>query len=202
MGRSRRAAAWGAAAFLVAGGAAVTVAVVAGPAPAWTGYLSEAGVGPGVHASAYRVGVLGLAVGLLLLAAVVRVTSRLAAGLLAGAAVGAALSGSVTCSEGCPLPPFDAATTADLVHAGASIAAVAACVFAMPAVASASGPGLRRGSLVAVGVALPLSATVGVSMLVVGRGAVVGVVERALLVTIALWLIGLAVSHLIRASLK
>ncbi|MEJ3748207.1 DUF998 domain-containing protein [Actinomycetes bacterium KLBMP 9797] len=193
MGPTRRAAALGAAACLIAGGAAVTVAVVAGPVPAWTGYVSEAGAGPGAHASAYRMGVLSVAVGLALLAAVVLATSRMAAGLLAGAAAGAALSGSVTCSAGCPLPPFDAATTADLVHGGASIVAVAACVLAMPAVARAA-PRLRRGSLVAAGVALPLSATVGVSMLVLGRGAVVGLVERALLVTIALWLVGLAVT--------
>lgn len=183
-----------AAACLIAGAAAVTVAVVAGPAPAWTGYVSEAGVGPGAHASAYRWGVLGVAVGLALLAAAMLATSRVAAGLLAGAAAGAALSGSVTCSAGCPLPPFEHGTPADLVHAAASIAAVAGCVFAMLAVAATADPRLRRGSRVAASVALPLSATVGVGMLAIGRGAVVGVVERALLVTIALWLVGLALT--------
>jgi Protein of unknown function (DUF998) len=191
---ARRAAAIGAAACFVGGAVAVTVAVVAGPASGWTGYVSEAGTGPGVHASVYRIGVLVFAAGLLSLGATLVTTSRVAAALFGGAALGGALSGTVTCSDGCPLPPFEAATTADVVHGAASIAAVAACVLAMPAVAMrAATASMRRGTLVAAAIAFPLSAVVGVAMLAVGRGALVGVTERALLITTALWLIALAV---------
>jgi Protein of unknown function (DUF998) len=192
---ARRAAAIGAAACFVGGGVAVTVAVVAGPASGWTGYVSEAGTGSGIYASVYRIGVLVFAAGLLPLSAAVAATSRLAAALFGGAALGGALSGTATCSDGCPLPPFEAATTADLVHGGASIAAVAACVVAMPVVAAcAATTSLRRGSLVAAAVAFLLSGVVGAGMLAIGRSAVVGIVERALLIAIALWLIGLSVN--------
>lgn len=173
----------------------MTVAVVAGPAAGWTGYVSEAGTGPGGYAAVYRVGVLVFAAGLLPLGAAVVATSRLAAALFGGAALGGALSATATCSEGCPLPPFEAATTTDLVHGAASIAAVAACTLAMPAVATrATTTWVRRGSVAAAAVAFPLAAVVAAGMLAIGRGAVVGVVERALLITVALWLIGLAAS--------
>jgi hypothetical protein len=185
----------GAAACFAGGGAAVAVAVVAGPASGWTGYVSEAGIGPGAYAWVYRIGVLVFAAGLLPLSALAVATSRVAAVLFGGAALGGALSGAVTCSDGCPLPPFEAATTADLVHGAASVAAVGACVLAMPVVAMrAAATSLRRGSLVAAAVAFPLSGVVGAGMLTLGRGTVVGVVERALLVAVALWLIGLAVN--------
>ncbi|MDG4829642.1 DUF998 domain-containing protein [Solwaraspora sp. WMMD1047] len=235
----RRAAGWGAAGCALAGTAAVAVAVVAGPGPGPTGYVSEAGIAGSDYATAYRSGVLGLAVALLLLAAALPGAPRMAAGLLAAAAGGTAVSATVNCSVGCPLPPFESATTADLVHGAASIAAVACCVFAMLALAVAPVPadparppgvdrllrdagrtlpaGIARLPLppwvtglvdrlpappavvgrlarAAVLAALPLSALVGLAMLGLGRGTVVGVLERLLLLVIAGWLVGTALA--------
>ncbi|MEV0395661.1 DUF998 domain-containing protein [Polymorphospora rubra] len=223
----RAAAGFGAGACAVGGTVAVTVAVVAGPGPGLTGYVSEAGVESSGYASTYRIGIFVLAAGLLLFALalpwtargpadrgparpgratsgpvhggpVVRVGGvvlpdlvRTAAALLATSAACTVLSGAVTCSAGCPLPPFEPATTADLVHGAASIAAVASCVFAMVALAwSPTTPrALRRLSVVAAAVALPLSAAVGIAMLVLGRGPVVALVERVLLLEAAVWVL-------------
>lgn len=177
----------------VGGAVAVTVAVVAGRSPGLTGYVSEAGVAASGYAATYRAGVFGLAAALLLIALALPAALRLAAALLTAGATATVVSGSVTCSDGCPLPPFERAGVADLVHGGASITAVAGCVFAMIVVAwlgPAAGP--RRLSATAAAVALPVSATIGVAMLVLGRGPVVGLLERLLLADIALWATTLA----------
>jgi hypothetical protein len=198
---------------VIGGGAAVTTAAAAGPGRSVTSYVSEAGAGP--HATPYRLGILTLALGLLLLALALPPALRLAAGLLGAAAVCAVLSATVPCSAGCPLPPYEPTTPHDLVHGTASIAAVASCVFAMlavgggPAVRSlplVSSLGLPAGppaglpaaggvSLAAAAIALPLSAVVGIGMLTVGRGAVVGITERVLLAVVAGWLCYLAASR-------
>jgi Protein of unknown function (DUF998) len=195
---------------VVGGGVAVATAAAAGPGRAITSYLSEAGAGP--HATPYRLGILTLAIGLLLLALALPPSLRLAAGFLGAAAVCAVLSGAFTCSAGCPLPPYEPTTPRDLVHGTASIVAVASCVFAMlavggvpfvrgfpiavPLAGSPDGRGVARGvSLAAAALALPLSAVVGVGMLSVGRGAVVGITERVLLAVIAGWLCYLAASR-------
>ncbi|MEU4479582.1 DUF998 domain-containing protein [Micromonospora sp. NPDC023966] len=185
----RAAAASAAAGCTVAGMVAVTVAVAAGPGPGLTGYVSEAGVTDSRYAGAYRIGVLALAAALLLLAAALPPALRTAAALLVAGAAGTGLSAAVTCSTGCPLPPFEAATVADLVHGGASIAATAAVVFAMVAVllSPAAGRALRRVAAVGAALALPLSGAIGLAMLLVGRGGVVGVLERLLLTVAAGW---------------
>jgi hypothetical protein len=185
----RAAAAAAAAGCILAGASAVTVAVLAGPGPGFTGYVSEAGITGSDHAPTYRVGVYALAAGLLLLAAALPPALRVAAALLAAGGLGTALSGAVTCSTGCPLPPFERATVADLVHGGASIAATAAVVLAMVAVTLArdAGARLRRLSALAAAVALPLCAAVGLAMLLVGRGTLVGVLERVVLAIAVLW---------------
>ncbi|GAB3082191.1 DUF998 domain-containing protein [Micromonospora schwarzwaldensis] len=191
----RRVAAAGAAACVVAGAVAVTVAVVAGPGPGPTGYVSEAGVADSGYAGAYRIGIFTLTAALLLLAGALPAAARAASVLLGAGAVGTALSGTVTCSAGCPLPPFEAATVADLVHGGASIAATAAVVFAMLALllAPATAAALRRVAAVGVALALPLAGAVGLAMLLVGRGALVGVLERLLLAVAAGWGLATAV---------
>ncbi|MBM0232955.1 DUF998 domain-containing protein [Micromonospora sp. STR1_7] len=186
---ARRVAASVAAGCTLAGAVAVTVAVLAGPGPGLTGYVSEAGIAGSGHAATYRIGVLALAGALLLVAAALPPGVRVAPALLAVGAVCTAVSGAVTCSEGCPLPPFERTTVADLVHGGASIAATAAVVLAMAALA-VSGAGtraVRRLAAGAVTVALPLCATVGLAMLIVGRGALVGVLERLVLALTVLW---------------
>ncbi|SCL30413.1 Protein of unknown function [Micromonospora nigra] len=190
----RAAAASVAGACVVVGVVAVTVAVVAGPGPGLTGYVSEAGVTDSGYAWTYRLGVFALAAALALLAAALPATLRPAAVLLATGAVCTLLSGAVTCSAGCPLPPFERATVADLVHGGASVVATAAVVFAMITIAlspGADGP-LRRLAAGAAGVALPLAGAVGLAMLVVGRGSLVGVLERVLLTVAAAWGLGTA----------
>ncbi|MBX7268441.1 DUF998 domain-containing protein [Micromonospora sp. Llam7] len=176
-----------AAGCVLAGTAAVTLAVVAGSGPGPTGYVSEAGVADSGYAWTYRIGIFALAGALLLLAAALPV--RIAGALLTAGGLATVLSGAVTCSAGCPLPPFERATVADLVHGGASIAATAAVVFAMIAIARCptTVPRLRRTASLAAAVALPLAGAVGLAMLFAGRGSLVGVLERLLLAVAALW---------------
>ncbi|MER5454130.1 DUF998 domain-containing protein [Micromonospora sp. NPDC002389] len=232
-------AAAGAALGVVTGTALVVLAVVAGPGPGLTGYVSEAGVAESGYAWTYRIGVFSLATALLLLAvslhdedrrpdparmarpdparlvhpdparaehpgvavvrrlaghrgaAVLRQVATLpgAVALLVAGALCTLLSGAVTCSAGCPLPPFEPATVADLVHGGASVAATAAVVFAMIAIALApqADRRLRRPAVIAAVVALPLAGAVAAAMLFVGRGSLVGVLERLLLAVAVLW---------------
>ncbi|SIN38368.1 DUF998 domain-containing protein [Micromonospora cremea] len=186
---ARRAAGWASAGSGLAGAVAVVVAVLSGSGPWLTGYVSEAGTADGGHAATYRIGILALAGSLLLLAAALPPGVRAAPALLAAGALFTAASGAVTCSAGCPLPPFERATAADLVHGGASIAATASVVFAMVALA-VSGPAGRTVRRLAGGagaLSLPLCASVGLAMLVIGRGAVVGVLERLILALAILW---------------
>jgi hypothetical protein len=186
---ARRVAGSAAAGCAVAGAVAVTVAVVAGPGPGLTGYVSEAGIAGSAHAVTYRIGVLALAGALLLIAAALPPGVRVAPALLAAGAVLTAVSGAVTCSAGCPLPPFERTTVADLVHGGASIAATAAVVLAMVALAVSgpAGPVVRRLAAGTAALALPVCATIGLAMLVVGRGSLVGVAERVVLALAVLW---------------
>ncbi|MET7818144.1 DUF998 domain-containing protein [Micromonospora zamorensis] len=186
---ARRVAGSAAAGCALAGAVAVTVAVVAGPGPGLTGYVSEAGIAGSGHATTYRIGILALAAALLLVGAALPPGVWAAPALLATGAVFTAVSGAVTCSAGCPLPPFERATAADLVHGGTSIAATASVVLAMVtlAVSGPAGQVLRRLAGLAAAVALPLCAAVGLAMLVLGRGAVVGVLERLVLAVAVLW---------------
>ncbi|MGS2614669.1 DUF998 domain-containing protein [Micromonospora sp. LZ34] len=185
----RAAVAAAAAGCALAGSIAVTVAVVASPSPGLAGYVSEAGIAGNGYARTYRIGVFALAAALLLLAAALPPALRTAAGLLAAGGVCTVLSGAVPCSAGCPLPPFERATVADLVHGGASIAATAAVVFAMVALLAAPGApaALRRIAGLGAALALPLAATIGLAILLVGRGGLVGALERLLLAVVAGW---------------
>ncbi|WP_030489507.1 DUF998 domain-containing protein [Micromonospora chokoriensis] len=186
---ARRVAGSAAVGCALAGAVAVTLAVVAGPGSGLTGYVSEAGIADTGHAATYRLGVLALAGALLLIGAALPPGVWAAPGLLAAGAVCTAVSGVVTCSDGCPLPPFERTTAADLVHGGASIVATAAVVFAMItlAVSGPAGPTVRRLAGVAAALTLPLCVTVGLAMLVIGRGPVVGVLERLILALTVLW---------------
>ncbi|WP_422752837.1 DUF998 domain-containing protein [Micromonospora sp. WMMD708] len=186
---ARAVAGWIAAGCVLLGGVAVTVAVGAGPGGPWRGYVSEAGVSDSAFASTYRLGVFALAAALLSLAAALPATLRLAAGLLLAGAAGTVVSGAVTCSAGCPLPPFETATPADLVHAGASIVAAGVTVLAMLVVGflRPATPELRRVARVAGVVALPVAGAVALGLLTVGRGDLVAGLERMLLVICAGW---------------
>ncbi|MEU8068466.1 MULTISPECIES: DUF998 domain-containing protein [unclassified Micromonospora] len=193
-GTPRRIAAAFAAVCLVAGVTAVTIAVVAGPVPGPSAYVSEAGITDSGYAGAYRMGIFSVAASLLLLAGALPPGLRAAAGLLGAGAVATVVSGAVTCSEGCPLPPFEAPTVADLVHGGASIVATAAVVLAMLVLlfSPAADRGLRRIATVGAALALPVAAVVAAALLLVGRSALLGVSERVLLAVVAAW--GLATS--------
>ncbi|SCG69184.1 Protein of unknown function [Micromonospora echinaurantiaca] len=188
-GIASRAAAAVAAGCTVAGAVAVAVAVIAGPGPGLTGYVSEAGIAGTGYARTYRIGVFALATALLLLAAALPPALRATAGLLAAGGVCTVISGAVTCSAGCPLPPFERATVADLVHGSASIAATASVVLAMLALLTTPGApaALRRIAGLGAVLAVPLAAAIGLAILLVGRGGLVGTLERLLLAVVAGW---------------
>jgi hypothetical protein len=115
--------------------------------------------------------------------------------LLGAAALLAATSGAVPCSGGCPLPPYEPTTAADVVHAAASVAGMVSLAAAMVAVALAPDrrPALRRLAWGAACLTVPLGGCLGLIMLFVGRSGLGAWLERALLVVAVSWLIGTAV---------
>jgi len=178
---------------VLAGALVMLVALIALPGPWLAGYVSEAGVAGRPFAVAYRCGLVLLAFGVALLGASLRRVPA-AGGLLGAAAVLATTSGAVPCSSGCPLPPFEPTTVADVVHAAASILGMFALAAAMAAVALASGArlALRRLAFAAAGLTVPLGGFLGLIMLFVGRGGLGAWLERLLLVVAVSWLIGTA----------
>jgi hypothetical protein len=162
----------------------------------WSGgYVSAAGVGD--HAMTYRLGTISLAAALVLLGFSAATTLPVVAGLLGIGGVLASLSGTVTCSQGCPLPPYESATTADLVHGVASILAVGSVVLAMLAMATVDGvdPAIRWASRVAACAVVPLLCVMGVAMLTAGRSPLTAVVERIVLGLVWAWAIIAAARH-------
>ena len=157
-------------------------------------YVSEAGVPGSPRAGLYRASVVLIALSLVLLAAATRV--RWAAPTLLLAAPFAATSAVVTCSRGCPLPPYETATAADLVHAAASIAALVLCCLAMLWYAvSPPGSALRTAGRAGLAIVVPLLGLAGAAMVFVGRGTLAGVLERIALVAASAWLITTAALH-------
>jgi len=154
------------------------------------GYVSEAGDPSARYPNAYRAGVLALAVGLLLFSGAVARVSGLAAALVIAAAGGAAVSGAVSCSPGCPLPPYENSTVSDLVHAGASLAAGALFTLALGALVLSRRAGRLR-VLAGVGFAVlaPFGLTIVALMLAVGRSGITAVLERAILVAALGWVL-------------
>jgi Protein of unknown function (DUF998) len=163
----------------------------------YNGFVSETGQPGAPHAGAYRLGILLIAVGLLLLGcAVVPLTLSprwavpTAAGLLLLASVLATTSSLVSCSAGCPLPPYERPTFGDLVHASSSVAGMLACVGAMWALAAtAADSALRRACRVWLVVAVPLVGFAAVSLLALGRGYSAGTSEKLLLAVIIGWVL-------------
>ncbi|MGC5029569.1 DUF998 domain-containing protein [Micromonospora sp. DT229] len=120
---------------------------------------------------------------------------RVAVLLLVAGALATVLSAGVPCSTGCPLPPFEAATVADLVHGAVSIVAAGATVLAMIAIVlsrAAANP-LRRTARISLAAALPLAGALALAMLFIGRGPLAGVLERLLLLVIVSWGVATAV---------
>jgi hypothetical protein len=167
----------------------------------WTaGYVSEAGTAGMPLAGAYRLGLVGLALGVALLGRALRRDSRPVAVLLAAASVLAATSGVVPCTSGCPLPPYETTTVADVAHTLASIIGmvVLAGAMALVALSSTFDRVSRRLATVAVAVIVPLGAALGLTMLLAGRVPLSAALERATLVVAVSWLVGTAVSTLSR----
>jgi hypothetical protein len=181
---------------VLVGALTMLAGLIAAPGPWTSGYVSEAGTTGMPLATAYRWGLGGLAVGVALLGRVLRHDSRPVAILLGIAAVLAATSGAVPCTRGCPLPPYEPTTVADVTHTVASAIGLVLLAGAMALVAlSASyGPVLRRLAAVAVTVLVPLGAVLGVTMLVAGRGTLSATLERAALVVAVSWLVGTSIA--------
>jgi hypothetical protein len=179
---------------VLTGAVLVGIALAAGPGLGAPGYVSEAGTAGSALTPAYRAGMLVLAAGLLALGTSVRRLSLVATGLLTAAAAAAAVSGTVPCTPGCPLPPYQETTVADVVHAAASIAGLAAVALAMLwlAVLPTTPAGLRWAAGAGAALTVPLGLLEAATMLVVGRGAVAGAVERVLLCVVVAWLAALA----------
>lgn len=182
--------------LIAAGTAVVTTTPV-------DGYISEAGVVGAPLAGMYRVGVLGHGVAALLLGFAVRGVAIVATRMLVLAALLAVVSAEVSCSRGCPLPPYERPTVADLVHTAASIAGLALMAFAMVAVAfSRSGCTARSVSRWATPVVLPLLVLALLAVFLGGRGVVSGVLERIAVTATSGWIIaaGVAVGRLTPAE--
>jgi Protein of unknown function (DUF998) len=182
----------------VAGVGLIAASVVATRRLWFGGYVSEAGIATEPNAALYQAGMVSVAVGLVLAALAVAPTVPAAGWLLvlSGAFVG--VSGAVPCSAGCPLPPYEATTMTDLVHAVASVLAVGANTLAMGAVAIGSGPSVtasgggaddrwRRRSRIAFWITGGLVALAAAAMLGLGRGYATGLLERVILVGSCAW---------------
>jgi hypothetical protein len=193
-----RVAAFAAGAAVLAGAVIMLVALVAAPGPWLRGYVSEAGTAGQPYAGTYRLGLLVLALGAALLAVALSPRSRPAAALLVAASLFAGTSGAVSCSDGCPLPPYEPTTVADVVHASASILGLFLIAGAMVAVALAPVRfAARRLAAGAAAVIVPLGAVLGLSMLFVGRSALGAALERLILAVAVCWLIGTSVVTLL-----
>lgn len=182
-----------AAAVLVPAGAAVMLlALIAAPGPWLSGYVSEIAASASAYAAAYRIGLLALAAGVGLLGVSLRPT-LIATALFVAAAL-AGVSATVSCTPGCPLPPYEPTTPADLVHGAASVLGlvVLAGAMALTALSPARRPALRRLSAVGTLLIVPLGAALGLTMLIAGRDGLGAILERVVLVVAVSWLTGAA----------
>jgi len=193
----------GAGLAVLVGASTMLVAVVVRPGSWLAGYVSEAGTSGQPFALAYRCGLVLLAVGVGLLALALRRLAPLAM-LLALAAVLAGTSGVVPCTTGCPLPPHEPTTPADVVHTAASIAGLVTLAAAMLVAMLAKDlrPATRRLAACALTLTVPLGGSLGMTMLLAGRGALGASLERLLLVVAVSWLIGTSLLTLLRNSVK
>jgi hypothetical protein len=170
------------------GAAGLTLAGRDGPGLA--GYVSEAGVAGAPHAVLYHGTLVVLVAATGAAALALRAPARLAALALGLAAPCLLVSSAARCTRGCPLPPFEPTTAGDLLHAGASIAAVGLCALAMLAAAwRALDQWVRRASRWAAGFTIPVLVTMAVGLLTVGHGVFTGVVERISLIGCLGWLV-------------
>ncbi|MET7395247.1 DUF998 domain-containing protein [Dactylosporangium sp. NPDC005572] len=199
----------GGSAVLAAAGASGLAISVAGSEP--FRYVSESGVTGAPHAGLYRAGMILLAASIALLSVPAWWTAR-ATGLpvvgqwgvlgglaLATAAPLAGVAGVVTCSPGCPLPPYETPTVRDLIHAGGAIGALLLIALVILVYALQPDPGpLRRAGRLAVLLAYPPLILSAIGIVFAGRGLFTGLMERAALVAVSAWLVATAALHLRR----
>ncbi|GGM14702.1 DUF998 domain-containing protein [Dactylosporangium sucinum] len=197
----------GGSALLAAVGAGGLAISVAGSEP--FRYVSESGVAGAPHAGLYRVSMILLAASIALLSVPAWRTAR-ATGLpvvghwaflgglaLAAAAPLAAVAGAVSCSPGCPLPPYETPTARDLVHAGGAIGALLLIALVILIYAVQPDPSaLRRAARLAVVLAYPPLILSAAGIAFAGRGLFTGLMERASLVAVSAWLVATAALHL------
>lgn len=180
--------------FAVVGALLVGIGVSALPDPWISGYVSEGGVAGAGHSTVYRIGIAALAVSIGLLGLAVNQQParplvarwRLATWmcLIIAAALGL-VSSRVSCTAGCPLPPYQRTTFQDLVHAVASVGAVGFVALAMLVIAIVfPRGGLRSAARVATVVSMPLLIALTVAILTVSAGTLTGVLERISLVAV------------------
>ena len=191
----------------VAAGILVVIAL-AGMRDPWTGgYVSEAGVATYPRVWVYRSGILVVSAALALLGLVWAAATRrmdinaavlrtgflrigaLVAGLLIAAGLLGVVSASVSCTAGCPLPPYEHTTAMNLVHAGASSLAIGLAVVAMLVIAATSTDGPMRSSA-RIGFILtgPTLVALAVCLLALGRATPTAILERIVLTEVLAWL--------------
>lgn len=193
--------------LVLSGAVVMLVALIAVPGSWLAGYVSEAGTAGQPLAHAYRWGLIVLALGVVLLAFALRRLGRVA--LLRGGAVAlgvagvlAGTSGAVSCTTGCPLPPFEPTTVKDVVHTAASIAGMLLLAAAMALIlTSALRVAIRRLAAVALAITVPLGACLGLTMLLAGRDPLGAATERAVLFVAVCWLVGTASLLTLRSGL-
>jgi len=188
------------------GALAATLAATAGlvlatrDGPGIAGYVSESGVTGAPHVLLYRLTLFLLALAAGAAALALRPVARLAALAMTFAVPCLLMSGTVQCSAGCPLPPYQHPTAGDLVHAGASIAAVGLSALAMLAAAGRSTD--RRVRIASRWLAVatfPVLTGMAAGLLLVGRGTVTGVLERVALVGCLGWVAVIATLRTVTA---
>ncbi|WP_155373713.1 DUF998 domain-containing protein [Catellatospora vulcania] len=183
-----------AAVFAIAGAGAVMYALGVLPEPWTRGYISEGGVATSPRDGIYRAGILALAGSLALLGTALRRLVPFVCVILVTAGGFGAASAAVSCTPGCPLPPYEPSTPSDLVHAGASVLAVGLAVVAMGVVAFiALQSSLRTAARAFFGVTAPLAVVLVFGLLAIGRGLFTSVLERVALVPVVLWVVATGV---------
>ena len=196
--------AWCSYGSIVAGllGAVFIMIGVSALAHPWSnGYVSEAGATTSGHHSIYRVGIALVAISIGLLGAALIADPAPPAHrwwprwipaawtLLAIGAVLGSVSSRVSCTTGCPLPPYETTTAQDMVHAVTSIGAVGFGTLAMLAIAVTYPAGaVRRLARVGAAVCVPPLVFLAVAILAIGRGPVTGITERAALALVLAWM--------------
>jgi hypothetical protein len=193
---------------LVVGAALLARSVVATQGWLYAGFVSETGQPGAPHRDGYTLGILGLAAALVLLAGAALLRGGSPAWIGWGVAalfvlggLSAGVSSLVSCTAGCPLPPFQTPTPGDLVHAAASVLGMALCGAAMAVYAISPVPSaLRTLGRAGVAVTLPLAIVAGFGLVFVGRGTFTGTAEKALVLVIIAWTLAICLAHVLGSA--